>query len=108
MTDHETNFVGWNDLPGAAPIENYNNLMRPEPFPQIDALASCETIEKPPHYPTSATMQGIIDGQYADPEDEDEEDYYGKETGGDDDEYGDEDGDEEEGGEEEYGEYDEE
>lgn len=107
MTDYETDFVGWNELPGAVPLERPNWLMKiaPEPHPQIDALAAIEEIENIPRYGTSPTMKGLVDGHYADVEEEEEE-FYGSE-GGDDDDYGEE-GDEEEGGEEDYGDYDEE
>lgn len=108
MTDYETDFVGWNELPGAVPLERPNWLTKiaPEPHPQIDTLAAIEEIENIPRYGTSMTMKGLVDGHYADVE-EDEEEFYGSEGEGDDDEYGDED---EEGGDEEadYGDYDEE
>jgi hypothetical protein len=108
MTDYETEFVGWNELPAGAPLSKTNWLaaLSPEPHPQIDAAASIEEIENIPRYPTSPTMAGLIADRYADKEEEEEE-FYGSE-GGDDEDYGDEDGDEEEGGEEEYGDYDEE
>jgi len=106
MTDYETDFVGWNELPGAVPLDRPNWLARiaPEPHPQIDALAAIETIENIPRYGTRATLKGLVDGHYADPE-EDEEEFYGSE-GDEEEEYGDE----EEGGDEEadYGDYDEE
>ena len=61
-----------------------------------------EEMESPPRFGTSATMQGLIEARYADPE-EDEEEFYGQEGG--DEDYGEEEGDEEEeGGEEDYGE----
>lgn len=107
MTDHETNFVGWNEVPGFLPLERPNWLTQiaPEPHPQVDAFMAIEELEEIPRFGTNQAMQGLIDGHYADPE-EDEEEFYGQE-GGDDDEYGDED-EEEEGGEEDYGDYDEE
>lgn len=110
MTDHETEFIGWNELPGIAPIMKPNWLasVMPEPHPQIDALMSSEEIEDKPRYPTSPSFAGMIADRYAEPEEEDEEEFYGSE-GDDDDEEGDEEGDEdEEGGEEDYGDYGEE
>lgn len=106
MTDYETDFVGWNELPGAVPLERPNWLTRiaPEPHPQIDALAAIEVIENAPRFGTGLTMQGLLDGHYADVEEEEEE-FYGSE-GEDEDGYGDEEGGE--GGEEDYGDYDEE
>lgn len=106
MTDHETEFVGWNEVPSALPFKRSNWIaaMMPEPFPQIDSVAAIEEIEDKPRYTTSPTFDGIIKERYADPEEEEEEEFYGSE-GGDDDEYGDE---EEEGGEEDYGDYGEE
>lgn len=108
MTDHETDFVSWNELPGALPINRHNWLtaIAPEPHPQVDAMVSIEEMEEIPRYGTSPTMQGFVQGQYAEVEEEEEE-FYGSE-GDDDEEYGDEDeeGDEEEGG--DYGDYDEE
>ena len=108
MTDYETNFVSWNELPGMVPISKHNWLqsIAPEPQPQIDSYAAIEEIEDIPRYGTSPTFTGIVQARYADVEEEEEE-FYGSEGGDDDDDYGDED--EEEGdGEEEYGEYDEE
>ena len=109
MTDHESEFLGWNELPGAPPLSKVNWLasMMPEPHPQIDSLVAIEEIEDKPRYPTSPTLAGIITERYAEPEEEEEEEFYGSEGGGDDeDEYGDEEG--EEGGEEDYGDYGEE
>lgn len=108
MTDYETQFVSWNEIPGMLPLNRPNWLMAiaPEPHPQIDSLASIEQIENIPRYATSPTLQGLVEAHYADPE-EDEEEYYGKE-GGDDDEYGDEDEEGEDEGEADYGDYDEE
>ncbi len=107
MTDYETDFVSWNELPGAVPLNRPNWLTSivPEPHPQLDALAAIEEIEDIPRYATSQTLQGLVGAHYADPEEEEEE-CYGSE-GGDDDEDYDEEG-EEEGGEEDYGDYDEE
>ena len=106
MTDHETNFISWNELPGMVPTTrpNWLSAIQPESHPQIDAFAAIEEIEAIPRYGTSPTMKGLIDAKYADVEEEEEE-FYGSE-GDDDEDYGDED--EEEGGEEDYGDYDEE
>jgi len=110
MTDYETDFVSWNEIPGNVPISRHNWLqsIAPEPMPQIDAFAAIEEIEEIPRYGTSPTMHGLVQGHYADVEEEEEE-FYGSE-GGDDDDYGDEDEDEEgdEEGEADYGDYDEE
>ena len=110
MTDHETNFIGWNEQAGLIPFDKPNWLMSiaPEPHPQIDAFVAIEELEEIPRYGTSMTMTGLVQGRYADVEEEEEE-FYGSE-GGDDDDYGDEeegDGDGE-GGEGDYGDYDEE
>ena len=104
MTDYETDFIGWNELPGALPLAkpNWLTAIAPEPLPQLDAFTSIETIENIPRYATSPTMQGLIEGHYAEVEEEEEE-FYGSEGEGDDDEYGDE----EEGG-DDYGDYGEE
>ena len=108
MTDHETNFVGWNEAPGMLPLDRPNWLTQiaPEPHPQVDAYSSIEEIEDIPRFGTNQAMQALIEGHYTEPE-EDEEEFYGQE-GGDDDEYGEEGDEEEEGGEEDYGDYDEE
>jgi len=104
MTDHETDFVGWNELPGALPLDRPNWLTSiiPEPYPQIDSFAAIEQMENIPRYGTNQTMKGLIESRYAEPE-EDEEEFYGQE-GGDEDEEGEG---EEEGG-EDYGEEEEE
>ena len=108
MTDYETDFVGWNELPGALPLNRPNWLteINPEPHPQLDALAAIEEIEDIPRYATSQTLQGLVVGHYAEPEEEEEE-CYGSEEGGDDDydEEGDEEGGDDYG---DYGDYDEE
>jgi len=103
MTDYETDFMSWNELPGFVPLNrpNWLTTISPEPHPQTDALAAIEEIEDIPRYATSQNLKGLITDHYADPE-EDEEEFYGSEGEGDD-EYGDED--EEEGGEEDYGDY---
>ena len=77
--------------------------LRPENHPQIDAFAAIEELEEPPRYATSQTMKGLVDGHYADVEEEEEE-FYGSE-GDEDEEYGEE-GDEEGG--DDYGDYGEE
>lgn len=101
MTDHETEFVGWNEVPAMIPFKRSNWLARmmPESHPQVDALASIEEIEDKPRFTTSPTFDAIIKEKYADPEEEEEEEFYGQEIK-DDDDYEDE-----EGGEEDYGDY---
>ena len=101
MTDYETDFVGWNELPGCLPLDRPNWLtsIAPEPHPQIDSFAAIEQMENIPRYGPNQTMKGLIESRYAEPE-EDEEEFYGQE-GGDGDEEGEE-GEEEDG--EEYGE----
>ena len=44
MTDYETDFVGWNELPGCLPLDRPNWLtsIAPEPHPQIDSFAAIE------------------------------------------------------------------
>lgn len=109
MTDHESSFVGWNELPYTPPIEKANWLanMMPEPHPQIDSLVAIEEMEDKPRYPTSPTVAGLVTDFYAEAEEEEEEEFYGSEgEGDDDDEEGDED--EGEGGDEDYGDYGEE
>jgi len=55
MTDHETDFVGWNELPGALPLDRPNWLTSiiPEPYPQIDSFAAIEQMENIPRYGTN-------------------------------------------------------
>lgn len=55
MTDYETNFLGWNELPGLVPLSKPNWLteIQPEPHPQVDALITREEIENIPRYGTS-------------------------------------------------------
>ena len=55
MTDHETDFVGFNELPGSLPLErpNWLSAIVPEPHPQVDAFAAIEEIENPPRYATN-------------------------------------------------------
>jgi hypothetical protein len=105
MTDYETDFIGWNEAPGLLPLNRPNWLteIAPEPHPQLDALAAIEEIENIPRYATSQALAGLVEGHYADVEEEEEE-FYGSEGEGDDDEYGEE-GEEEEGGEADYGDY---
>ena len=57
MTDHETTFTGFNEVGDEIPMQNKEFLYRyaKEPHPQLDALASIETIENMPHYGTGAT-----------------------------------------------------
>lgn len=104
MTDYETDFVGWNEMPGVLPLAkpNWLTAIAPEPHPQVDAFASIETIENMPRYATSQAMQGLIEGHYAEVEEEEEE-FYGSEGEGDDDEDYDEEGDGDE--EADYGDY---
>ena len=68
MTDHETNFISWNELPGMVPTTrpNWLSAIQPESHPQIDAFAAIEEIEAIPRYGTSPTMKGLIDAKYAD------------------------------------------
>ena len=62
MTDHETDFVSWNELPGLLPLQRGNSLVSimPEPHPQVDAYASIEELENIPRYGTSPTLTDII------------------------------------------------
>jgi hypothetical protein len=55
MTDHETNFVGWNELPGMVPMDrpNWLTAIIPEPHPQTDALMSIEVLENAPRFATN-------------------------------------------------------
>lgn len=50
MTDYESKFVGYNELPGAAPFKNLQLLksITDEPFPQTNALSAIEPIENRP------------------------------------------------------------
>lgn len=104
MTDYETDFVGWDEVPGHLSTEGLNRLNEylPESHPQTDALVTSETLEEPPRYGTNETMKGMVLSKYAEPE-EVEEEFYGQEEEGEED-Y-DEEGEDEEGGEEEYGDY---
>ena len=106
MTDYETDFVGWNEAKGALPLNRPNWLteIAPEPHPQLDAFAAIEEIENIPRYSTSQALFGLIEGHYAEVEEEEEEFYGSEGEGDDDDEYGEEG---EEGGEEggDYGDY---
>lgn len=106
-TDHEEEFVGWNELPGALPINRQSWLspLQEEKFPQTDKLAAIETLEKRPILATSPSYQGILEGRAADVEEEDDNEY-GAESG-DEEDYGEEGGDEaaegEDYGAEDYG-----
>jgi len=55
MTDYETQFVSWNEIPGMLPLNrpNWLSAIAPEPHPQVDALAASESIENIPRYATS-------------------------------------------------------
>jgi hypothetical protein len=98
MTDHEEDFVGWDELPGALPINNISWLspLQDERMPQTDRLAAIETVEARPIRATSPTLQGMLEGMAADIEVEDDlaygaedgEEDYGEEYGGED--YGEE------------------
>jgi hypothetical protein len=110
MTDHETDFVGWNEMPGALPLDRPNWLaaIAPEPMPVLDAYSEREEIEDIPRYGTSETMKAFIVDKYADIEPDDDQ-FYGSEGDEEEEEYGEEGEEGEEGGEEEeYGDYDEE
>lgn len=117
-TSHEETFVGWNELPKGVPITNLSwlSVMKDEEFPQSDKLVEIAEPEKMPRTGTGVTYKSIIEARFADVEEEEADDEYGADGGGDDDygdDYGEEgeggDGDEEEGGEEaEYGDYGEE
>lgn len=111
-TSHEESFVGWNELPRAVPITNTSWLspMRDEPFPQSDKLVEVVSPETFPRTGTGVTYKATIEAKFADEEEEEADDEYGADGGGDDD-YGDdygEEGEGEEGAEEEYGDYGEE
>jgi len=100
MTDHEDEFVGWNELPSELPI-NRQSWLRPlqaEPHPQVDKLAAIEQMEKREIYGTNEGLVGVLQARAADVEEEDDNEYGAE---GDDD-------DEEEAGEEEAAEYGEE
>jgi hypothetical protein len=58
MTDHEEDFVGWDELPGALPINNISWLspLQDERMPQTDRLAAIETVEARPIRATSPTL----------------------------------------------------
>jgi hypothetical protein len=50
MTDYENCFVGWNELGGSVPINNYG-LLKPlmeEPWPANHQLAAMESVEARP------------------------------------------------------------
>jgi hypothetical protein len=102
MTDYEEDFVGWNELPGALPINNVSWLspLQEEPHPQTDRTPIFEEVETRPISGTSPTLKGILEANAADIEPEDDT-AYGAEG---DDEYGDY-GDYGAEGEEEYGDY---
>jgi len=57
MTDHETTFTHFNEMGITPQFHNKNFLYRyiREPHPQLDSMASIETIENMPHYGTGAT-----------------------------------------------------
>lgn len=100
MTDYEEDFVGWDELSGALPINNVSWLspIQEEPHPQIDKVPVLEEMENRPINGTSPTLKGILEAAAADIEPEDDtaygaegdDDYgdYGEEGEGDD-EYGD-------------------
>lgn len=79
MTDHESEFVGWNETSSIPPFKRSNWLARlnPESHPQIDSLASIEEIEDKPRFTTSQTFDGVVKDLYADPEEDEEEEFYG-------------------------------
>lgn len=74
MTDYETQYISWNETPGLLPVNRPNWLaaISPEPHPQVDALAGTETIEDKPRFPTSPTMAGLIEGHYAEAEEDED------------------------------------
>jgi len=114
MTDYETTFTGWPELPGPLPVTQWNKLAyySDEPMPQTDAYPEWEERENPERFGTSPTMQALMNDTYADPPDPDETYWYGKEVESEDDydEEGDEEGDDEgdDEGEEDDGDYGEE
>jgi hypothetical protein len=107
MTDHEQEFVGWNELHGVLPINRQSWLtpMQEEPYPRTDKLAGIETLEKRPIMVTSPSYQGIIEARNADVEEEEyDEEEAGDEEEGEEAEGDEEGGEEAEAAEEDYGE----
>ena len=104
MTDYEEDFVSFADWPGLLPVSNTGRLqlIRQEPYPQLDALAAYEEPENPPVYGTSQAMIETLKDFYY-PGEVEENDFYGKEGG--DDDYGDDYGEEGEEGGDDYGDY---
>jgi hypothetical protein len=104
MTDHEEEFVGWDELPGALPISDISWLrpLQDEPHPQTDRLSAFVKKEERPLTGTSMTYRAVLEEKGTEPEPADDN-HYGAEG---DEDYGDEYG--EEGGDEDgdYGDYD--
>jgi hypothetical protein len=107
MTDYESSFVGFNDVPGSLPINNYTMLkpVTEEPWPANHALISMETAEKRPMLARSKSHRELLEAKGAEEEeegeDEDEEEGEGEEGEGEDGEGEEGEGDEAAGGEEE-------
>lgn len=104
MTDYEEQFVSWQELPGSKqPINHPERLndLRPEAWPQINALIEKAIPENPPLLSTGPTMTALLEADRAEPEEEEEDEDEDEGDG----EYGDEYGEEGEEEEAEYGDY---
>jgi hypothetical protein len=104
MTDHEDEFVGWNELPSELPINRQSWLhpLQDEPHPQVDKLAAIEQMEKRELIGTNDGVMAILEARAADVEEE-EDTEYGAEGDEDDEEAGEEEA-EADYGAEDYGE----
>lgn len=75
MTDYESSFVGFNEVPGSLPINNYS-LLKPvtdEPWPANHALMAIEQAEKRPMLARSRSHRELLEAKGAEEEEEGEE-----------------------------------
>lgn len=87
MTEYESTFVGFNEIPGALPISGYSHLkpVLEDLWPQKDALISMEVPEKRKILARGKTHLELVEARIAaaEADEEEDEEEYGEEEGGD-------------------------
>lgn len=75
MTDHEDDFVGFDEIGTFLPISRTDELkfITDEPYPQSNMFPSSETIEDEPKWARSRVHRDYLDGKAAEAEAEEEE-----------------------------------
>ena len=83
MTDYESSFVGFNEINGSLPINNYTMLkpMTEEPWPANHALVAIEQAEKRPMLARSRIHRELLEAKGAEEEEGEEEEEEEEEEG---------------------------